>query len=287
MSSILVNAVKNGYTNDDYGNKDIDVSYNLGDGNHEVNVAGNNTNITLGSGNSTVTAMGNNMNISTGDGDDNVLFLGDNVKLDTGSGNDKLVFWGNDCEVKMGDGDDSVTTFDKVYQDIKYEKYADKWLNSLETGIHKKTTLKNSTLIDKYRKTSNHFFYTKIRTYSVYEQHYDVETIKSKYVNMKGTTIDMGTGNDTANVTVGDNSSIKNSGSSKNINKTSKYSIDESLGHKDKCEIITEKKVTRKANLLAILGLGIGGLLAVVAAPAVPVWGGALAAGVVGGCVGI
>ena len=106
---IFVNAIENKELNYNPGAVEVDTSYNLGDGSHQVKISGSGTNVSVGAGytsikhignnatidasgagNKKITSTGHNKTILTGDGHDEVSSLGDNVKIDTGSGNDKV-----------------------------------------------------------------------------------------------------------------------------------------------------------------------------------------------------
>lgn len=267
----FVDAINKGYVNYGMGEQAVDVTYNLGDGNHKITINSSNTNVVAGNGdniikhygsnayirtgdgNHKITSIGDNKTITTGDGDDDVVFVGDNCNVDLKNGNNSVVFWGNNCNIQTGDGDDSVTTFDQVYQEGQYEGLKNAFLDRLPTGTWEKWTKVSSDLIDTRKK--RHTFKT---TYTyVYENHYDVETIFSRYINgVQNTNIDMGSGSNTANVTMGKGSKISGSGGTNDITYNKKWQIDESLGHRDEVKITQKKK--SKTRWATIIGGTIG-----------------------------
>lgn len=268
---IFIDAVRQGNVSYSDGSQVIETTYNLGDGNHKVTTEGTRTNVITGNGNSIITSTGSNCTITTGNGnqkitsigdnnnittcsgDDEVVFIGDNVKLDTGDGDDSVIFWGDNCTVKTGAGDDSVTTFDQVYQQANYSSLADVFIDKLPTGTWEKWNKVSSDLIDYNCKKS---FFKKKQTW-VYEEHYDVETIFSRYVNgVKNSSIDMGGGTNTADVTLGSGSTIGGSGTN-NITYNEEWQMDESLGHRDEVQLRTvTKKNTRWGNI-ALVGAAV------------------------------
>lgn len=277
---LFIDAINNKEVTYDNGATEIDTSYNLGDGYHKVKISGSKTNLSVGNGDTVIkhygdncsinagegwkkiTSLGNNKNITTDTGDDDVIFIGDNITLDTKGGNDKLAFWGNNCDIKMGDGDDSVTTYDQLYTKPQYSHLANDFIDRLETGTWEKWTLKSSDVIDVQKKKS----FCSAKTTTFYEQHYDVETIFSRYINgVENTTIDMGDGKDTANVTLGQGSSIKSTTTNgiddDIIIQNEKWQIDESLGHRDEVKIVSSTK--KSSGWKAITELVVGALLLV------------------------
>lgn len=267
---VFVNAIKQGNVSYGMGEQIVDASYNLGDGSHKVTINSSNTNVTTGNGNSiikhygsnasietgdgnqTITSIGDNKSISTGAGDDDIVFIGDNCDIELKDGDNSVVFWGDNCNITTGNGDDSITTFDQVYQQGNYQTYADVFIDKLPTGTWENWTKVSSDLIDYKCQKS---FFKKKQTW-VYEEHYDVETIFSRYINgVQNTNIDMGDGYNTANVTMGSGSQIGGSGTN-DITYNEKWQIDESLGHRDEVKLRTDtKKNTRWGNVaLAVVG---------------------------------
>ena len=119
-------------------------------------------------------------------------------------------------------------------------------------------------MIDKSVK--NRLVYTK--TKKVYEIHYDVETYFSRYINgVKDTKIDMGGGNNTANVTMDRPSSTIGGSGTNEITYNEKWQIDKLIDVRD--EVILQKKTSRKGNALGILSVCLAPL-AVIAAPVAP-----------------
>ena len=300
---IFTNAVKQGNVEYNYGKKDINTTYNLGNGDHVIKVNGNGTNVTTGNGrvvikaygnraiittgkgnskiqsvgngvtistgdgnnnitsigdntkivtgngNQKITSLGDNKIIKTGDGDDEIVFLGDCNDVDMGNGNNKLTFWGNGCNIKAGDGNDSITTFDQVYDKKEYKNISQYFIDMLPTTQNEKWTKENSTQIDGYTKR-NFFQEKKIRTY---ENTYSVETILNRYINgVQQTTIDMGKGNNTANLTMGSGSKILQTQKDPNDKDTTTniitynkpWQIQESLG--TRTEVKTETTTSKK-----------------------------------------
>lgn len=287
--SIFVDAINKGNVSYGMGEQVIDTSYNLGDGNHTVEINGSNTNITTGDGNSTIkhygsnatiktgngnqkiTSIGDNKTITTGSGDDDIVFIGDNCNLDAGNGNNSVTFWGNNCNIKTGNGNDDITTFDQAYQNGLYTSLTDVFIDKLPTDTWENWTKVSSTLID--HRVSKGFWRTKQKW--VYEEHYDVETIFSRYINgVKNTNIDMGGGTNTANVTLDKSSKIGGSGTNK-ITYNEKWQIDESLGHRDETKLRTRRKTSTRWDHIALTAIGVAAIIdpvttTAIAAPAAP-----------------
>lgn len=297
--SILVKALKNEQIMYNPGAVDVKMSYYLGDGNHEVKISGNMTDVITGDGNSVIehdgdsaviitgngdqiiestgnnkiirtgngnskilsvgdnvkietgngnnriSSIGDNTKIETGDGDDEVVFIGNNSKVNTGAGDDKLVFWGNNCEIKMGDGDDFVSTYDKYYTKEDTSLFSAAFIDRLATTTSENYTAKTSDLIDTVKKTKRSFLRKKVTITYFYENHYNVDTILSKHVNMQNTTIDLGSGNNKADVTLGDNSKIEPKNDNDDIRISQKYTYDENIGSRDEVKI--ETHTTKKS----------------------------------------
>ncbi len=269
---LFIDAINKGNVAYSDGSQVIDTTYSLGDGNHRVTTTGSKTNVVTGNGSSTIastgsnctiqtgngnqkiTSIGDNNNITTGDGDDNVVFIGDNTKLDAGNGNNKVIFWGDNVNIKTGNGNDSITTFDQEYKNGHYSDISQVFIDKLPTGTWEKWNKVSTDLIDYNCKT---MFFRKRQTWT-YEEHYDVETIFSRYINgVKNTKIDMGGGNNSANVTLGEGSTIGGSGNN-DIKYNEKWQIDKSQGHRDEVKIRVEKKSNTRWGNVAIAAAAVG-----------------------------
>ena len=292
----FVDAFNQGAIQRTNGNIIVECTYDLGDGNHDVEISGSKTNvktgdgnsnivhygsdatITTGAGNNKITSIGNNKTITTDSGDDEVVFLGNNCNVNTGNGNNKVVFYGDNCNVTMGNGDDNVTTFDQVYKEGKYANMSDVFLSMLPTGVWEDWNKVSSHCIDyKVQKS----LMSKTKTW-VFEEHYNVETFFSQYINgVQNCNIDMGSGKNTGNITLGANSTVKSNGT--NITKSTddvtineKWQIDTSLGTRDETKLRTEQKTSSRA----------GGIFVAAAAAVVAVVATIATAGAAGAAIG-
>lgn len=116
----------------------------------------------------------------------------------------------------------------------------------------------------------------------VFEEHYNVETFFSQYINgVQNCNIDMGSGKNTGNITLGANSTVKSNGT--NITKSTddvtineKWQIDTSLGTRDETKLRTEQKTSSRAGGIFVAAV------AAVAAVAITVCTGGIGAGVLG-----
>lgn len=232
-------------------------SITTGDGNQHITSLGNNKIITTGDGNQHITALGDNKTITTGNGDDDIVFIGDNYKLDAGNGNNNVVFWGDNCDIKLGNGNDKVTTYDQVMNHAAYDDIADYFIDKLPTGTWERWTKVSTDLID--TNVRKHTFKTKIT--NVYENHYDVETTFSRYINgVKNTNIDLGEGTNTANVTLHETSSIEGT-ENDTIVKNDKWQIDNLVNIRDEGKLsYTTRKKTNWSCIGRIAATVTGGL---------------------------
>ena len=288
----FVDAFNQGAIQRTNGNIIVECTYDLGDGNHDVEISGSKTNvktgdgnsnivhygsdatITTGAGNNKITSIGNNKTIKTDSGDDEVIFLGNNCNVNTGDGDNKVIFYGDNCNVTMGSGNDDVTTFDQVYKDGKYANMSDVFLSMLPTGVWEDWNKVSSHCIDYKVKKS---LMKKTKTW-VYEEHYNVKTFFSQYINgVANCNIDMGSGENTGNITLGQNSTVKSNGET--INKTNddvkinkQWQIDTLLDTRDETKLRTEQKTSTRAG-----GVIVAAAAAVIAT--VATFGAAAAAG--------
>ena len=127
------------------GNASSNVNINVGKGDANISVRGNDVKINTGTGNQNILVLGNDIDIKldqnadldwdsskdedtvvalgkgdvsidTGDGNDTALAVGDDVDIKMGDGNHLVGYWGNQVDIDLGDGEQhGIFSMDRMF----------------------------------------------------------------------------------------------------------------------------------------------------------------------------